>query len=64
MTVQNLDPKIVLTVAQAAEEAQVCEGTIRYQIRKGYLRPRRIGRIIRITRIEFDRWLNDYDLNQ
>jgi excisionase family DNA binding protein len=61
MTVPELNDLVVLTVAQAAELAQVSRWTIRRQIAAGLLRAKRIGGCIRITRADFDAWLASDD---
>ncbi len=60
MSVHHLDTSVVLTVSQAAELAQVSTWTIREEIREGHLMARQIRSCIRVTRVEFDRWLADY----
>jgi excisionase family DNA binding protein len=57
MSVPELETSVVLTVTQAAEEAQVSPWTIRREIKEGRLRAKRIGSCIRVTRNAFDEWL-------
>ncbi|MGO9335628.1 MAG: helix-turn-helix domain-containing protein [Acidimicrobiales bacterium] len=57
MTVPQLNNRVVLTVAQVAELAQVSPWTVRRQIAAGLLRAKRIGGCVRVTRTDFDAWL-------
>jgi excisionase family DNA binding protein len=57
MSVVKLDTAVVLTVKEAAAMAKVSEWTIRREIREGGLKARHIGTCVRVTRMEFDRWL-------
>ena len=58
MSVPELEASVVLTVTQAAEEAQVSPWTIRREINEGRLRAKRIGSCVRITRSAFEAWLD------
>jgi len=49
--------KPFLNVAEAAELARVAQSTIRLYIRKGKLKPQRVGRRIVISRGELERFL-------
>lgn len=47
----------LLTLAQAAERlGSISEATLRREIAKGNLRASRIGRCLRVTPEELDRW--------
>ncbi len=57
MSVPELSNDVVLTVAETARLAKVSQWLIRQEIKAESLHARRIGTCIRITRVEFDRWL-------
>ena len=47
----------LISVKQAAEQAQVKPITIRREINRGKLLARRVGRLIRIDEVDFERYL-------
>jgi len=53
----SLAPKPFLTVSEAAELARVGTSTIRLYIRKGKLKPRKVGRRVIVARAELERFL-------
>lgn len=55
MPVTDLSPKF-FTLAQMAEQVAVSEMTLRREIKRGELRPSRIGRCLRVTPEEIERW--------
>ena len=47
----------LLRVRRIAENAQVSEWTVRAEIRRGDLRARRIGRVVRVTPDDYRSWV-------
>lgn len=56
MTVETKLPGFYL-VSEAAHEAKVSPWTIRQEIKKGNLRARRIGRLVRILEDDLAEWM-------
>lgn len=57
--VSDHDPREVLNVMEVAETLGVSEGLVRALIREHRLRALRLGRIWRIPRAEFERFLRE-----
>ena len=57
MSIQRLDPKVLLLVSELAEMADVSADTVYREIKAGNLRVRRIRGCVRVHRAEAARWL-------
>ena len=55
--------KPFLTIREAAELARIAPSTLRLYIRKGHLKPRKVGRRIIIARAELERFLGSPSSN-
>jgi excisionase family DNA binding protein len=49
----------VYTVSEVAQMTKMSEWAIRRQIADGHLHAKRIGRCVRVTAAELNRWLED-----
>ena len=52
-----------LTVPEAADLARVAPSTIRLYIRKGHLKPQKVGRRVILSRTELERFLGSQSFN-
>jgi len=51
--------QLLLTVAQAADLLAVCEFTVRRMVWRGDMRFVRVGRSLRIRRVDLDAWIEE-----
>lgn len=49
----------ILTVPEAADYLRVNPASVYRMIQHGTLRPLRVGRVIRLTKTEIERWVED-----